>query len=73
MLNQYTGEHPQVHREPFYCRRLALMTGCVIRVCFLPVAGTQGVCFFLLIVDSDGPPETSALQWHPNPNNWDTK
>lgn len=34
MLIQYTGEHPQVHREQFYCRHLVLMTGCVICVRF---------------------------------------
>lgn len=60
MLNQYTGEEPWIHREPYYCRRLVLMISFVICVCFLLVTDTHGITFFFLIVYSSSPPETSA-------------
>lgn len=60
MLDQYTGEVPWIHREPYYCRQLVLMISLVISVCFLLVTDTHGIIFFQLFIPTVLQRQTSA-------------
>lgn len=60
MLDQYTGEEPWIHREPYYCRQLVLMISLVISVCFLLVTDTHGITFFQLFIPAVLQRQTSA-------------
>lgn len=60
MLDQYTGEEPQIHRGPYYCRQLVLMISLVISVCFLLVTDTHGITFFQLFIPVVLQRQTSA-------------
>lgn len=58
MLDQYTGEEPQIHKEPYYRRQGVLMISLVISVCFLLVTDTPGIIFSQLFTPA-------VLQRHP--------